>query len=173
MTNKIEAAAREAAREHRKETERHYYTDNERCTKQISFELGYLAGHASRDEEVGALQARVAEVTAQRDAFMDSREEVVALRARLVQQAIDYRNQVVFWGENADERSAEIAALRQKLAEAEGRAAKWVGEEEHTRMLALGWTCGPEAVWHRGPGMVEAAWHYLMVPPAPLPETKP
>lgn len=114
---------------------------------------GFKSGHASRDAEIAAKD-----------------EELAAMQAKLVQQAHDYRAQVVFWGENADERSTKIAALRAKLAEAEAKAAKWVTDDEKARLMPLGYVFGPEMVWHRGPGMIEAQWHWLMVPPVPLPE---
>ena len=43
-------------------------------------------------------------------------EEIAAMHAKLVRQAHDHRAQVVFWGDIADCDSAEIAALRAKLA---------------------------------------------------------
>lgn len=58
---------------------------------------------------------------------------------------------------------AEIAALRQKLAEAEGRAAKWVKNcsPEGDSLFAAGWRMAP---YGGEKGML------LMVPPVPLPE---
>ena len=67
---------------------------------------------------------------------------------------------------------AEMAELRARLEAAEAKAAKWVYGQEAHRLEALGYVKGPEMIWHRGPGMVAAAWHYLMVPPVPLPETE-
>lgn len=43
-------------------------------------------------------------------------KEIEELRSKLVQQAHDYRAQVIFWGENADQRTAEIATLRARVA---------------------------------------------------------
>ena len=120
----------------------------------------------TRDQEIERLRARVVEVTAQRDAFMDSREEVVALRASLVQQAHDYRAQVVFWGDNADQRTAEVASLRARVEELKGMVPMWVPVAQKIALDIQGWLplddqkCGDD----------ERLW--LMVPPIPLPETK-
>jgi hypothetical protein len=120
----------------------------------------------ARDQEIERLRARVVEVTAQRDAFMDSREEVVALRASLVQQAHDYRAQVVFWGDNADQRTAEVASLRARVEELKGMVPRWVPVAQKIALDIQGWLplddqkCGDD----------ERLW--LMVPPIPLPETK-
>lgn len=62
----------------------------------------------------------------------------------------------------------EIEALRAKVRELEERVPRWCGDEEHSRLLALAWTCAPDAIWHRPPGAIEAEWHFLMVPPIPL-----
>lgn len=128
-----------------------------------AFVDGYLAAAAPREQEIERLRARVVEVTAQRDAFMDSREEVVALRASLVQQAHDYRAQVVFWGENADQRTAEVASLRARVKELEGMVPRWCGVQGLDRLRALGWHVAV-ANWQDKPPM------WLMVPPIPLPE---
>ena len=70
----------------------------------------------------------------------------------------------------ATARDKEIEELRARVAELEGLVPRWVADAEHTRLLALGWQCGPDVIWHRSPGMIEAEWHWLMVPPIQLPE---
>lgn len=103
MTTDLEREAREAAEAFYPEGQRYLTEEGTRIVLRYGTALesarstyiyGYLAAATLREKEV---------------------EE---LRAKLVQQAHDYRAQVVFWGENADQRTAEIAILRARVAEA-------------------------------------------------------
>ena len=70
----------------------------------------------------------------------------------------------------ATARNKEIEELRARVAKLEGMVPKWVDGDERARLIPRGWSTGPEMIWHRAPGMVEAEWLWLMVPPTPLPE---
>jgi hypothetical protein len=98
MSDALQKEAREAIRPHvakRAAAHEQVYgtamtmTEEDACC--ADFRVGYLAAATAREKEI---------------------EE---LRAKLVQQAHDYRAQVVFWGENADQRAAEIATLRARV----------------------------------------------------------
>ena len=101
----------------------------------------FAEGYTARDKEVAHLEA-------------------VLERAR---KAIDAYEKDEEWAQK------EIATLRAKLEAAEKREARWVDADEKARLLPLGYVFGPDMVWHRAPGKVEAEWHWLMVPPVPLP----
>jgi len=67
---------------------------------------------------------------------------------------------------------ADRDRLLAEIERLEAMVPRWVDESEHARLLALGWHSGPDAIWYRPIGAIEAEWHYLMAPPIPLPETR-
>lgn len=71
-------------------------------------------GHAYAGEELEEVirEAALAAATPLRFCIEQLNTRIKEMEERLVQQAHDYRAQVVFWGDNADDRTKEIKALR-------------------------------------------------------------
>lgn len=106
---------------------------------------------------------------------MGAANEIIQLSMALAEANVINRelsSAIQRWQEERNFRDKEIEELRARIKELEGLVPKWVADAEHTRLLALGWQCGPDVIWHRSPGMIEAEWHWLMVPPIPLPEER-
>lgn len=136
----------------------------ERCWGK-AFTAAYGISSKTQAGEYERIVASCACTPAQRRGVTDSFAEGYAAREKAIEELRARVKEL--------ELEVEITAREalDRIAELEGRVPKWVGEAEHSRLLQAGWSiAGPEQFWHRPPGAIEAEWHWLMVPPIPLPE---
>lgn len=156
MSADLEREAAEATHEHACSLLRMGLRPTAATERGDHYTLGYLAAATLREKEI---------------------EE---LRAKLVQQAHDYRAQVVFWGENADQRTAEIATLRARVAEMSSQlteaksAIRWMHgyDEPGTEAFPI---C-PEYKRYAWRGVARQQFAIVRdacAEPIPAPETKP
>lgn len=114
------------------------------------FEYGYIAAATLREKEIGELRA-----------LLEKLQKDAALYAEYVR-----RNPPVGM---RDETEREIATLRARVEELEGMVPKWADANEAPRLEDLGWLRAYDDKCGDDPRM----WLMCMVPPIPVPETKP
>ena len=114
------------------------------------FVLGYLAAATLREKEIEKLRA-----------LLEKLQKDAALYAEYVR-----RNPPVGM---RDETEREIATLRARVEELEGMVPKWADANEAPRLEDLGWLRAYDDKCGDDPRM----WLMCMVPPIPVPETKP